>query len=337
MIDLSLTFDDIALVPAYNNIDSRTEPDISAWLTKNTKMNIPILASNMDTVIGDNLADVLIKHGSIPIFHRFYKEEETVLRWINKYHDKAFFSAGIIDKDQLNFLLMHNVKGVVLDVAHGHSSNLMKTISWLKHKWSEVEVIAGNVCTPSGYIDLVNAGADAVKVGIGPGAACTTRLITGFGVPQFSAIMSIGEEARKYRVPFIADGGIRGSGDIVKALAAGASSVMIGKMFAATDESVAPKAKSNDGKLKVYRGQASAAFQEDYYGGMKVGTVPEGAQMVIYPSGPASNLISNLLGGIRSGMTYGGARNIHELQRKFKYVRVTPSYLVESNIRINNE
>lgn len=208
---------------------------------------------------------------------------------------------------------------------------MLKFIEELKKTYLDKEVIAGNVCTAMAYQDLVNAGADAVKVGVGPGAACTTRVITGFGVPQFSAIFECGKVAEKLRVPLIADGGIRTSKDVVLALAAGASSVMIGKLFALTEESSAEK---KGGKAK-FRGQASKDFQTDYYGGLKEKTVAEGVDFWAPISGSASEMIDQLLGGLRSGLTYGGARNIKELQRKAEFIEVTANYIAESHPRIS--
>jgi IMP dehydrogenase len=184
------------------------------------------------------------------------------------------------------------------------------------------------------YHDLVNAGADAVKVGVGPGAACTTRMVTGFGIPQFSAIYECAQIAEKLRIPLIADGGIRDSRDVVLALAAGASTVMIGKLFALTKESAAPKRQAEGGALEAkYRGQASEDFQTDFYGALKQKTVAEGIDFWGTVSGSADELIEKILGGLRSGMTYGGARSIKELQRKAEFVEVTSNYIKESMTR----
>lgn len=329
-------FDDVALVPQFNNIPSRTEPSLETWLTKSRKMQIPLLASNMDSVIDEELAHVLIRNGSYPIFHRF-TDFETQAQWVEKFRDKTFISCGVQPNKLIEAqrLLEKGALGVFVDVAHGHSMRMFEVISELKKSHPDKDVIAGNVCTPMAYHDLVNAGADAVKVGVGPGAACTTRMVTGFGVPQFSAIYECGQVAEKLRIPLIADGGIRSSRDVILALAAGASSVMIGKMFALTKESAAPKRPSNcpSGMEAKYRGQASEDFQIDFYGAMKEKTVAEGVDFWASVSGTAQELIDKLLGGIRSGMTYGGARNIKELQRKAEFVEVTPSYMDESRPR----
>lgn len=328
----AFTYDDVALVPQFNNIPSRTEPSLESWLTKRLKIGIPLIASNMDTVIGDELADLLIESGSIPIFHRFTSFEEQV-RWVKKYEKNTFVSCGIGKLDETRKLLDLGAAGVCIDVAHGHSDRMFHHIQELKKTHPDQQIIAGNVCTAMAYHDLVNAGADAVKVGIGPGAACSTRIVTGFGIPQFTAVRDCARIAEKLRVPLIADGGIRGSRDVVLALAAGASSVMLGKLFALTKESSAQKRSSDKGLEAKYRGQASTDFQTEFYGGLKAKTVAEGIDFWAPVSGSAEELINNLLGGIRSGMTYGGARNLKELQRKAEFVQVTSTYLAESKPR----
>ncbi len=329
------TFDDVALVPQFNNVPSRTEPLLETWLTKNRKMSIPVICSNMDTAISEELAEVLLKEGSIPIFHRF-TSMQVQEHWVKKYKENTFISCGILKIDETRKLLDLGAMGVCIDVAHGHSDRMFHFIQELKRTHPDKEIIAGNVCTAMAYHDLVNAGADAVKVGVGPGAACTTRMVTGFGVPQFTAIYDCAKIAEKLRVPLIADGGIRNSRDVVLALAAGASTVMVGKLFAMTKESAAQKRSSENsptGLEAKFRGQASEDFQNDYYGGLKGKTVAEGIDFWGPVSGSAEELLNTLLGGLRSGLTYGGARNIKELQRKAEFVEVTPSYMHESKPR----
>lgn len=331
----AFTYDDVALVPQFNNIPSRTEPSLETWLTKGRKISIPILAANMDTVISEELAEILLKEGSIPIFHRFTPFEEQI-RWVKRFEGKTYVSCGIGKLDEARKLLDAGAIGVCIDVAHGHSDRMFQHIHELKRTHPDREIIAGNVCTAMAYHDLVNAGADAVKVGVGPGAACTTRMVTGFGVPQFSAVQECARIADKLRVPLIADGGIRTSRDVVLALAAGASTVMVGKLFALTKESSAVKRKSDRGKLGLeakFRGQASADFQNEFYGGLKAKTVAEGVDFWGPVDLTAEDLILSLLGGIRSGMTYGGARNIKELQRKAEFVQVSAAYIQESRPR----
>src|ERR1700722_20462785 len=240
------TFDDVALVPQFNNVPSRTEPSLETWLTKNRKMNMPILCSNMDTAISESLAEILLEFGSIPIYHRF-TDVEAQEQWVKKYKGNTYISCGILRIDETRKLLDLGAIGACIDVAHGHSDRMFRFIQELKRTHPDKEIIAGNVCTAMAYHDLVNAGADAVKVGVGPGAACTTRMVTGFGVPQFTAVQDCARIAEKLRVPLIADGGIRTSRDVVLALAAGASTVMVGKLFGQTLESAAQKRKSSTG------------------------------------------------------------------------------------------
>ena len=335
MFRKAYTFDDVALVPQFNNVPSRTEPLLETWLTKNLKMPMPLLCSNMDTAISEELAEILIEEGSLPIYHRF-SDFEVQKKWVKKFGQNTFISCGIQKIEETKELLNLGAAGVCIDVAHGHSDRMFHFIEKIKKSHPDKEVIAGNVCTAMAYHDLVNAGADAVKVGVGPGAACTTRIVTGFGVPQFTAIYDCAEIAEKLRVPLIADGGIRTSRDVVLALAAGASSVMIGKLFALTFESASMKKESVDsptGYVAKYRGQASEDFQTDFYGGLKDKTVAEGITFWAFVSGSAKELLDQLLGGIRSGLTYGGARNIKELQRKAEFVEVTMAYLKESHPR----
>lgn len=326
------TFDDIALVPQFNNVPSRTEPSLETWLTRERKVQIPLICSNMDTAICEELADILIAQGSTPIFHRF-APLAVQQGWVKKYGAEIFISCGIQKIEEARSLLDLGAAGVCIDVAHGHSDRMFRFIQELKKSHPHQQVIAGNVCTPMAYHDLVNAGADAVKVGVGPGAACTTRMVTGFGVPQFSAIYECAKIAEKLRVPLIADGGIRTSRDVVLALAAGASTVMVGKLFAMTRESAAPKRTTEKGTEAKFRGQASEDFQTDFYGGLKEKTVAEGIDFWAPVTGTALQLIDQLLGGVRSGLTYGGARNIKELQRKAEFVEVTSTYIQESKPR----
>lgn len=343
-MDFGLTFDDVCLVPQYNNVPSRTEPDTHTWMTKDIEVGMPLVPANMDTVMGLDLARVIIANGGYPIFHRFASVVDQI-GWVEELDGQLFVSCGINENSDIFSVLDAKPTGVCIDVAHGHSDRMFGMIKRIKDHNPNIQVVAGNVCTPMAYQDLVNAGSDAVKVGIGPGAACTTRVVTGFGVPQFSAIRQCAEVANKLRVPIIADGGIRNSRDVVLALAAGASTVMMGKMFALTRESAAEKRGSKfEGRLynedlwsgpevAKYRGQASADFQNEFYGGLKEKTVAEGTDFWAPVTGSAQGLIDDILGGLRSGLTYGGARNIKELQRKAEFMQVSANYNAESNPR----
>lgn len=330
------TFDDIALVPQFNNIPSRTHPNLESWLTRSRKIAIPLLASNMESVINEELATCLIEEGSLPIFHR-YASYEKQKEWVEKFGGRCFLSVGLQDLEQVHRLVHLGPGGLCIDVAHGHSDRMCHFIEAIKKEYPNLDLIAGNVCTSMAYHDLVNAGADAVKVGIGPGAACTTRRVTGFGLPQFTAIRECASVANKLRIPMIADGGIKSSREMILALAAGASSVMCGQLFAAAQESNAPKRVEEGIAFANYRGQASTSFQEEVYGGVKEKTVAEGVECWIPITGSAKEVINRLLGGLRSGMTYGGARNLKELQRKAEFVEVTVTYRGEGgSLKIPN-
>lgn len=328
------TYDDIALVPQYNNVPSRTIPSLSSWITHSTKINIPIIPANMDTVIGDEMADALLEYGSIPIFHRFTGEDKR-LEWAYKYGDRCYMSCGLNDLDfTLKVLKETPVRGVCIDIAHAHSSSMKNYMEEIRKRiGNSKEIIAGNVCTPIAYHDLVTWGADAVKCGIGAGGSCTTRMVTGFGVPQFSAVHECGQVAEKLRIPLIADGGIKSSRDIVLALAAGASTVMAGSIFSNTYESAAPKETRDGITYSKYRGQASQDFQMDFYGTMKKGTVAEGVAFEKVCSKSVVELLDDLTGGLRSGLTYAGAKDIKELQRKAEFRATTSSYMLESKPR----
>jgi IMP dehydrogenase len=307
---------------------------MSTRLTKNIQVDMPLVPANMDSVIGPDLARVVVSNGGIPIFHRF-TDFKTQQDWVREFDGKVFLSCGVGKFDEISDLISLGPLGLCIDVAHGHSDRMVDLVKRIKDTYPRLEVIAGNICTARAYHDLVNAGADAIKVGIGPGAACTTRSVTGFGVPQFTAIKHCAEEAAYFGVPIIADGGIRNSSDVVKALAIGASTVMIGKLFALTEESAAEKSTDVETfeSMARYRGQASADFQEEFYGGLKEKTVAEGTGFLAPVSGPAQGIVDELLGGLRSGLTYSGARCIAELQSKAEFMQVSVAYGAESNPR----
>ncbi len=235
-------------------------------------------------------------------------------------------------------LVKAGVDVLVIDTAHGHTDTVMYTLRKLKKAFN-VDVIAGNVATVEATNDLIKAGADAIKVGIGPGSICTTRIVAGAGVPQISAIMNCYSVAKKYRVPLIADGGIKYSGDIIKALAAGAHAVMIGSLFAGTDESPGETVLYQGRSYKVYRGMGSLGAMEqgarDRYmqeGIERKKLVPEGVEGRVPHKGPLSQSVHQLVGGLRSGMGYCGCRNLNELRKKSRFVRITTAGLRESHV-----
>lgn len=238
--------------------------------------------------------------------------------------------------DRVDALVKAHVDVVVVDSAHGHSANVLKAVRMVKKAYPELQVIAGNVVTAEGTKALIEAGADAVKVGIGPGSICTTRVVAGIGVPQITAIMGAYEEAKKAGIPIIADGGIKFSGDITKAIAAGASACMLGSMMAGCDESPGEFELYQGRKYKVYRGMGSLAAMEcgskdRYFQTNAKKLVPEGVEGRVAYRGTAEDTIFQLLGGLRSGMGYCGAKTVEELQEKGQFVQITAASLKESH------
>ncbi len=247
-------------------------------------------------------------------------------------------AVGPKDDERIEMLLSAEVDAIVVDTAHGHSKMVIDAVKRYKKRF-KAEVIAGNVATAAAVHDLAAAGADAVKVGVGPGAICTTRVVSGVGVPQFSAIQKCAEAAEKYRLPLIADGGIKYSGDITKAIAAGASSVMIGSLFAGCDETPGRTIFLYNRKFKQYRGMGStAAMQrgssERYFQGSIIQPgklVPEGVEGIVPFKGSIAEVVFQLLGGVRSGMGLTGAKDIEELRKKTNWIRITAAGLKESH------
>ena len=225
-------------------------------------------------------------------------------------------------------LLDAGADALVLDIAHGHNERALETVRLLKKKFKGAEIIGGNVATSKGTIDLIKAGADAVKVGIGPGAACTTRIVTGVGVPQLTAILECAKAAAKYKVPIIADGGIRNSGDFSKAFAAGASAVMIGSLLAGTDESPGEYIFEEGVGYKLYRGMASREAAPN--AGDDMYRAPEGKSGKVPYRGRAKNVLDDLIAGLRSSMSYLGAKNLREFQKNAKFIKITQAALSES-------
>lgn len=341
--DKMYTYNDITLIPQYSDISSRLDTNITSFLSKNNKISIPVVPSNMDTVISLDMSKILIDNGCIPIYHRFCDLNQQK-NFIKSLNGNCFISSGINEQDINNALelLEYGALGVCLDVAHGHCKKMICAIKQIKRLFPNKDIIAGNVCTPEAYKDLVDAGADCVKVGIGSGSICTTRMVTGHGISMFSSIYNINQFRKKsnYNIPIIADGGITHYRDIILALSAGAECVMMGKLFASTYESAGDKFEKDDvipkGLYKVYRGQASKQFQEEYYGNVKKGTIPEGISGLIYINTYTKNLLEDISGSIRSALTYSGCQNLLELRNNAKFIvsHSSDSFMKESNTRI---
>lgn len=238
--------------------------------------------------------------------------------------------------DRVDALVASKVDVIVVDTAHGHSLGVIKAVKTVKERHPHVDLIAGNIATAEAARDLIETGVDALKVGIGPGSICTTRVIAGIGVPQITAIYDCSQEANKYNIPIIADGGVKYSGDIAKAIAAGASSVMIGNLFAGTEESPGETIIYQGRNYKVYRGMGSLAAMADgskdrYFQENMDKLVPEGIEGRIPFKGPIADTIFQLVGGLRAGMGYCGVKNIEEMKTKTQFVRITGAGLKESH------
>ena len=464
IIGEGITFDDVLLVPAYSEVIPN-QVDVSTYLTKKIRLNIPFMSAGMDTVTEHRMAIAMARQGGIGIIHKnmsieaqaeevdkvkrseygvitdpFYLSPEHTLKDADELMAKFRISGvpitegkklvGIITNRDLKFeedysrkikecmtsehlvtakegvtmeeakrilakarveklpivdddfnlkglitikdiekqikypnsakdgqgrllcgaaigitanvlerteaLVKAKVDVVVLDSAHGHSANVIRCVKMIKEKFPELQVIAGNVATAEATRSLIEAGADAVKVGIGPGSICTTRVVAGIGVPQITAVMDCYEVAKEYGVPVIADGGIKYSGDVTKALAAGGSVCMMGSMFAGCDESPGSFELYQGRKYKVYRGMGSIAAMENgskdrYFQSDAKKLVPEGVEGRVAYKGYVEDTVFQLLGGHRAGMGYCGAHSVKELQENGRFIKITAAALRESH------
>ena len=463
-----LTFDDVLLVPKRSSVLTRKDVDTSTRLSRNIRLNVPIVASNMDTVCESKMSIVMAQLGAIGIIHRFMSVEEQVSE-VNKVkrsemiridhpytlnpsntledarnmmNDKGISGILVTEKDnslvgilttrdilfeengaimiselmskelvtasanisieeakevlkknRIEKLPLVNQEGklsglitskdiikstvlpdsskdskgrllvgaaigvrgdylqraeelinigadaLVVDIAHGHSDIAINTVKEIRKNFGDVELIAGNVATADGANDLIEAGCDAIKTGVGPGMICITRIVTGSGVPQLTAIMDSAKIAREYDVPIIADGGVRTSGDLTKALAAGASTVMIGGLLAGTEESPGSTVLRSGRSYKVVRGMASlgatlgreAREKKGSFDELDMGSVvPEGVEAVVPYRGSAVDVLHQLVGGLRSGISYCGATNIKEMQTNAEFIQITAAGRTES-------
>lgn len=351
----ALTFDDVLLVPAYSEVLPR-EVSTKARFTRNISLNIPIVSAAMDTVSEKAMAIMLARKGGISVVHKNMGIEAQArqIREVKEYpaegdkipcldaEGRLRVAAGVgITTDVLDrvtALVEAGVDAIVLDSAHGDSHGVVEALRKIKSVYPELDTVVGNIATAEAAVRLIEAGADSLKVGIGPGSICTTRIIAGVGVPQISAIYDVAKAAEGSRVPVIADGGLRYSGDIVKALAAGGDSVMIGSMFAGTDEAPGEIFEENGRKFKSYRGMGSvdamkAGSRDRYFQDGEDSTkklVPEGVVARVPYKGSVGDIIYQLVGGIRSGMGYCGAADIDALHTA-RFVRITANGLVENH------
>jgi len=327
----ALTFDDVLLVPQYSEIEHRFDVDISTKILPSLELKSPFISANMDTITGPKMILAMNELGCLGILHRSSKHcirniiDTTKL---GKYTKSLVISIGLNNDFLIADAFKNHIRYLCIDVAHGHHIGVKKLIDRIRAAYhGHFEIIAGNVCTYEGARDLFKWGADCVKVGIGPGSVCSTRIKTGCGYPQFSAIM----EAHKARQTckdiyfknkfIIADGGIKNYGDITKALAAGADAVMMGGMFAGCKETPAHRWRTNSNSLKVaYRGMASIDAQQDQ--GIE-DPYEEGVSLGVDYKGSVKHIIGQMGKALRSGLSYCGARSIEELRQKHEFVEIT--------------
>jgi IMP dehydrogenase len=328
-----LTFDDVLLQPNYNGIRSRQDVTTESLLGSRP-FAIPLMSSNMDTITGIEMANCMASLGGLGVLHRFMSIEQNVVEFraaTDKSKVAVSIGVGPSGLERAEALVDTGAEIVCVDVAHGHSKVVNQTIRQLRQRYADsIVIMAGNVATHAGADYLAAAGADVIKVGIGGGSVCTTRVKTGFGVPQLSAIMM----CRQVDRVLVADGGIRTPGDAVKALAAGANFVMLGGMLAGTQETPGSPEKrvGPDGRevqVKVFRGMASREAQEDFMGSMGEWKTAEGVSMEVPVRGSAVEVIRDVMGGIRSGMTYCGAATLKDLQRKAQFQIITHAGVYE--------
>jgi IMP dehydrogenase len=340
----ALTFDDVTLAPNYSEV-LPSEVSTKTILSKNLVLEIPLLSSAMDTVTESKMAIAIAKAGGIGIIHRNLDIKKQISE-IKKVQSKnlivgAAVGAGPKELKRAETILKENVDLIVVDTAHGHTKKVAEIIKKIKKKKSnQTALCAGNVATAEAAKFLVKLGVDIIKVGIGPGSICTTRLVAGIGVPQLSAILEAKKGVKNKKVSIISDGGIKFSGDIAKALAAGADAVMIGSLFAGTVEAPGKVIKKNGQLYKNFRGMGSVGAMnkgsaDRYFQKIQKNTskyVPEGVEGLVKFKGNVEKIIYKLIGGLKSSMGYLGSKKIINLRKKPKFIKITKAGFYESMV-----
>lgn len=318
-----ITFDDVLIRPAYSELDSRFDVDLGVKIRTKHLMDrvYPIISANMVDIATPEMLSKLDSLGCIAPAHRNQSIENEIKSVENL--DTRALSIGLNERDRSE-ACMEVAEILFLELAHADSKRAIEEVKWIRQKFDYCLVV-GNIGTAEACERLYDNGVDVCKCGIGPGGACSTRLVTGVGIPQLAAVIECAEVAKKYKKYLIADGGVRGSGDCVKALAAGAHFVMIGSLLAGTDESAGHGTHS-----RPYRGMASRDVQVGKHGRLKKGIAPEGISTEVPYKGPVENVIESLLAGIRQGMSMVGARTLYELREKVVFQRVSNSTVLEN-------
>lgn len=329
MTQNATTYDDVLLIPAYNHYESRRLVDTSVTdKVGKLTLELPVITSNMDTITESGMANFIGGKGGMGALHRFMSIEENIQEF-KKCEHKVFVSVGCNDQEleRAQALRDSGAQYFCIDVAHAHAKYVGTMLKRLREILPNECILAGNVATYAGADFLASCGADLIKAGIGGGSVCSTRIKTGFGVPMLTCIKDCSRADRS----IVADGGIRTPGDIVKALAFGADFVMIGGMLAGTAPTPGEVITKEDGsKVKQYRGMASREAQEDFMGGMHEWKTAEGVATDVPYREDHDVILGDIIGGLRSGLTYGGASTVKELQRKLNYMEVSNASRVES-------
>ena len=354
-----LTFDDVLLIPAESHV-LPNEVKLDTKLAPNLQLHIPLISAGMDTVTEGNMAIAMAENGGLGVIHKNLSIEAQVDE-VKKAKGKtvdpnlphpavdnqgrllAAAAVGVTSDtfERAESLLEAGADAIVIDTAHGHSAGVLRKIKEIREHFPNATLIAGNVATGEGTAALFDAGVDVVKVGIGPGSICTTRIVAGVGVPQITAIYDAASVAQKYGKKIIADGGIKYSGDVVKALAAGGNAVMLGSMFSGTTEAPGTVFTNEGKQFKSYRGMGSVGAMSQqhgssdryFQGGVNEANklVPEGVEALVPYKGDVSNIIYQIDGGLRAGMGYVGAGTIEELIENSQFVQITNAGLRESH------
>lgn len=331
LLNEALCFDDVLLVPQYSEVESRSEVDLTATLSDDIVLTTPIVSANMDTITGKEMALAMMNAGAYGYVHRFMRDEDR----LHLANAGFGMSIGVGEKEYQMACRMffEGATNLCIDIAHGHSKAVIDQIERLKAEFQEdITICAGNVCTYAGTKALAKAGANIVKIGIGPGQVCSTRVVTGHGLPQLSAIAVCAQTKEEFPdLKLIADGGIRNSGDIVKALAAGADFIMSGSLFAGCPETPGDILTDESGvHFKQYRGMSSTEAQVARTDKSQAPRLAEGISTTVSLNKPAVLIVQDLHQGIQSGCTYSGARNLNELRRNAVFIKVTSTSLKES-------
>ncbi len=339
----ALTFDDVLLVPRYSSV-LPSETNLNVNLGNNLRLKIPFLSSAMDTVTESKMAIAIAREGGLGVVHRNLniKNQTNEVKKVKKNNLLVGAAIGTNKDDFVRgkSLIDAGVDLIVIDTAHGHSEKVIKTLSMIKKIKTKTPICVGNIASSEAAKKLYNEGADILKVGIGPGSICTTRMIAGIGVPQITAVLEVKKSLKNKKIKIISDGGIKFSGDIVKALAAGADAIMMGSIFAGTDESPGKKFKFKGKTFKHYRGMGSIGamssgsanryFQKNFKDKSKF--VPEGVEGRVEYKGNVSKIIYQLKGGLRSSMGYIGAKSLSQIRKNAKFIKITKAGFYESMV-----